>query len=59
MCTEGRPCSYCREVLEEGSENGGVAGLFDDDPANIALIPTEVTADDESRDDGVSSGKRA
>jgi lysine 2,3-aminomutase len=58
MCIEGRPCSYCREVLEDGSENGGVAGLFDDDPTNIALIPTEVTAD-ESEDDGLSSGKSA
>jgi lysine 2,3-aminomutase len=59
MCTEGSPCSYCREVEDDGSENGGVAGLFDDDPANIALIPTEVTTDDESEDDGVSSGKSA
>ena len=59
MCTEGSPCSYCREVEDDGSGNGGVAGLFDDDPANIALIPTEVTADDESEDDGVSSGKSA
>ncbi len=59
MCTEGRPCSYCREVMSDGSENGGVAGLFDDDPANIALIPTEATANDEAEDDTVSSGKSA
>ena len=59
MCTEGRPCSYCREVVSDGSENGGVAGLFDDDPANIALIPTETTANADSEDDDVSSGKSA
>jgi lysine 2,3-aminomutase len=59
MCAEGSPCSYCREVKDDGSENGGVAGLFDDDPANIALIPAEVAADDESKHDSAPSGKSA
>jgi lysine 2,3-aminomutase len=59
MCTEGRPCSYCREVMNDGSENVGVAGLFDDDPTNIALIPTASATDDGSEDDDISSGKSA
>jgi lysine 2,3-aminomutase len=41
MCTEGHPCRHCREVFREGQEAVGVAGLFDDDPENIALIPAE------------------
>ena len=41
MCSEGSPCSYCREVFQGGVETVGVAGLFDDDPANIALVPAE------------------
>ncbi len=44
MCAEGRPCSYCREVFRSGAGQVGVAGLFDDDPANISLVPAE--ADD-------------
>jgi lysine 2,3-aminomutase len=59
MCSEGRPCSYCREVMADGSLNGGVAGLFDDDPANIALIPAENTADDKPQAKDVSSGRSA
>ena len=50
MCTEGHPCSYCRELIREGSEAVGVAGLFDDDPDNIALVPSQPepkTEDDE------------
>jgi lysine 2,3-aminomutase len=41
MCTEGKPCSYCREAEKEGTEPVGVAGLFDDDPEHIALVPSE------------------
>jgi lysine 2,3-aminomutase len=44
MCTEGRPCSFCRRILQQGEETVGVAGLFNDDPDNIALIPTETDA---------------
>ena len=39
MCSEGHPCSYCREIMYDGEEAVGVAGLFDDDPGHIALIP--------------------
>ena len=59
MCTEGRPCSYCREALEDGSENGGVAGLFDDDPDNIALVPVGISADEEIENDDMSPGRSA
>jgi lysine 2,3-aminomutase len=58
MCTEGHPCAYCREMLREGEDTVGVAGLFDDDPDNIALVPTEARSDDE-RDDRVASTKGA
>jgi lysine 2,3-aminomutase len=58
MCTEGHPCSYCREMLREGEDTVGVAGLFDDDPDNIALVPAEAKADEE-HDDRVASTKGA
>ena len=48
MCTEGRPCSFCRRMLQQGEEAVGVAGLFNDDPDNIALIPTEAEVQDAS-----------
>jgi lysine 2,3-aminomutase len=41
MCTEGHPCTHCREAFRDGTETMGVAGLLDDDPDNIALIPAE------------------
>jgi lysine 2,3-aminomutase len=44
MCTEGSPCSYCREAMQEGTQPEGVAGLFDDDPNHIALVPAETSA---------------
>ncbi len=47
MCNEGHPCSYCREILRNGEETVGVAGLFDDDPENIALVPTEADVDED------------
>jgi lysine 2,3-aminomutase len=41
MCSNGESCAYCREY--EGRSNGevGVAGLFNDDPGHIALVPAE------------------
>lgn len=42
MCNEGRPCSYCRKVLQSGTVPVGVAGLLDDDPERISLIPQEI-----------------
>jgi lysine 2,3-aminomutase len=41
MCSNGESCAYCREY--EGQANGevGVAGLFNDDPGHIALVPAE------------------
>ncbi|MEN8163790.1 MAG: lysine 2,3-aminomutase [Acidobacteriota bacterium] len=41
MCNEGRPCTYCRARFRSGEETVGVAGLFDDDPDNIVLVPAE------------------
>lgn len=52
MCTEGRPCSYCRRFLLDGAETVGVAGLFDDDPDHIALVPRE------REDSGGTSGSQ-
>jgi len=53
MCNadEGEPCSYCRQFMKEDRPQVGVAGLFDDDPENIALVPAEDEAD-ESEDGG-------
>jgi lysine 2,3-aminomutase len=47
MCSEseGRPCAYCRKALRDGHTAVGVAGLFDDDPENIALVPSEATVE--------------
>jgi len=39
MCMEDGPCRYCRQARKEEGSPVGVAGLFDDDPGNIALIP--------------------
>jgi lysine 2,3-aminomutase len=48
MCNEGHPCSFCREILRSGEESVGVAGLFDDDPENIALVPAEADQTDDA-----------
>lgn len=55
MCSEGDPCSYCREVLHKGIETGGVAGLFDDDPEHIALVPAAVDADAEGETEEITA----
>ncbi len=58
MCTEGHPCAHCRERLREGHDTVGVAGLFDDDPGNIALVPGE--RDEETdQEHGVTPEKSA
>jgi lysine 2,3-aminomutase len=44
MCSEGSPCRYCRELISGGQGTVGVAGLFDDDPENISLVPTAIGA---------------
>jgi lysine 2,3-aminomutase len=59
MCSEGRPCSYCREVFRDGTETGGVAGLFDDDPEHIALVPTETGRDEEPETPAASAEETA
>jgi len=56
MCSEGNPCSYCKEVLRQGTETVGVAGLFDDDPEHIALVPAAVETEAE-KDSEESSAK--
>jgi lysine 2,3-aminomutase len=38
MCTEGKPCSYCREASKTGTRPSGVAGLFNNDPACSTTI---------------------
>ena len=45
MCSEGRPCAYCRKALRDGHTAVGVAGLFDDDPENIALVPSDAAVE--------------
>ncbi len=59
MCTEGRPCAHCRDVLREGVETVGVAGLFDDDPENIALVPSGLSVEDETDEAETTTGKSA
>ncbi len=46
MCSDGHPCVYCRETERRGTVPGGVAGLFDDDPENIALVPALASVQD-------------
>jgi lysine 2,3-aminomutase len=58
MCSEGRPCSYCRRRLREGEDAVGVAGLFDDNPDNIALVPGQPEEAHRTKDD-VSPEKSA
>jgi len=55
MCMEDQPCRYCRQALKEQTEPGGVAGLFDDDPGNIALIPQEKPEDPASNGEAEES----
>jgi lysine 2,3-aminomutase len=58
MCNEGHPCSHCREIYRSGEETVGVAGLFDDDPEHIALVPAAAAADDDVEKE-VSTGRTA
>jgi lysine 2,3-aminomutase len=41
MCSNGEPCAYCREYERKEAGQVGVAGLFNDDPGHIALVPAE------------------
>jgi lysine 2,3-aminomutase len=59
MCTEGHPCTHCREIFRDGTETVGVAGLFDDDPDNIALIPAEEPVGDSVAEELTSKEKSA
>jgi len=59
MCNEGHPCSYCREIFSSGEEAVGVAGLFDDNPDNIALVPTDTDNTEVDVDDQLTSGRPA
>jgi len=56
MCTEGDPCRYCRELVRSGRGTVGVAGLFDDDPDNISLVPAAVGATEDAEEEPVSVG---
>lgn len=42
MCRDGEPCAYCRKLAADGDQPVGVAGLFDDDPEHISLVPQEI-----------------
>ena len=42
MCMEDQPCRYCRQAMRDEPAQRGVAGLFDNNPENIALIPREM-----------------
>jgi lysine 2,3-aminomutase len=55
MCNEDHRCSYCREVLRNGEEPIGVAGLFDDDPGNIALVPVDAVEGNEDLEEDLSA----
>jgi len=59
MCTEGHPCAHCRELLRSGVEPLGVAGLFDDDPDNIALIPAGTSPSLKVEEEEASRGRSA
>jgi lysine 2,3-aminomutase len=59
MCNEGHPCSYCRDIYRAGEESLGVAGLFDDDPENIALVPAESSIAEPDVKEKASEGKTA
>jgi lysine 2,3-aminomutase len=54
MCSNGEPCIYCREYERKEAGQVGVAGLFDDDPGHIALVPAE----DEDRKVEAQAGAR-
>jgi lysine 2,3-aminomutase len=56
MCTDGKPCSHCREVARNGDPIG-VAGLFNDDPEHIALVPSDPLAAHSERKVESSKGK--
>jgi lysine 2,3-aminomutase len=46
MCRDGELCTFCRAAVRDGRTPTGVAGLFDDDPGNIVLVPTTVSESD-------------
>jgi len=41
MCMEDQPCRFCRQAIKDDDAPRGVAGLLDDDPDNITLVPME------------------
>jgi lysine 2,3-aminomutase len=56
MCTEGQPCRYCRELTRGGQEAVGVAGLFDNDPDNISLVPVGIAEAEETEEEAATVG---
>jgi lysine 2,3-aminomutase len=56
MCSGDTSCRYCREADRAGDEVVGVAGLFNDDPERIALIPEEHTDQDDEKRSSTASG---
>jgi lysine 2,3-aminomutase len=59
MCNEGHPCFYCREISSRGEEAVGVAGLFNDDPENIALVPAAADGTEKELESRLSTGTPA
>ncbi len=59
MCNEGHPCAYCREIFSNGEETVGVAGLFDDNPENIALVPGDPNVGNEEVSKQVTTRRSA
>jgi lysine 2,3-aminomutase len=41
MCMEDQPCQFCRKAIRDDDAPGGVAGLLNDDPDHITLIPRD------------------
>jgi lysine 2,3-aminomutase len=56
MCSDGESCPHCARAEEAAQSATGVAGLFDDDPDNIALTPASL---DEEEDGAGDSEERS
>jgi lysine 2,3-aminomutase len=57
MCSGGESCAYCRELEEQATARVGVAGLFDDDPGHIALVPSEPEEGENGEESRAGAGR--
>jgi lysine 2,3-aminomutase len=56
MCMEDQPCQFCRKAIKDDDAPGGVAGLLNDDPENITLIPREAPSESSGDSDRTLGG---